>query len=226
MTPQGFDSVVDILTRTGSVGSLPPAPVFEDSLPELDGLPKVYTGQGEQMTQWASGALLSHIAAGQAKLRKQDFTGARTSFDIARMIDPRGAEPRVGMIQTSLLIGNYHRATQMIRELGRRSPEVFATRFDIPKWHETQEQYDEFLRRFRQQVADTSKAGEMTRVLLGYVAWTNGDREQALNHLRLATDMVPQEQAWVNMIRVLESPSKTERPVPGTKAARGAGPPL
>ena len=186
----------------------------------------IFGSPGERSGEWADAALASQISNGQARLCKKDYTGARCSFDIARTIDPKAVEPRVGMIQTELLVGHYRRATQLIRNLGHRTPEAFATRFDVALWHESQEQYDEFLRRFRRQIVDTTKAGEMVRVLMGYVAWTNGEREQALTQMKQAAVEVSHEEAWVNLIRVLESPE--EAGASSTKSSSNLGelPPL
>ncbi len=220
-------SVLDILASGGSANRLPPGPLPEelDHAP-LPLLPASERGWEDQEAEWIDASLAGHVEAGQARLRKKDYTGARSSFGIAKTLDPDQAEPRIGLIQTALLSRNYYRATQMIRQLGRRVPEAFATPFDIATWHESQEAYDAFLRRFRAEIVDDTKAGEMVRVLMGYVAWTNGDREQALNHMRQAAAQVSHEEAWVNMIQVLETPRKARQPAPTTATASDALPPL
>ena len=189
-------------------------------------LPASERGREDREAEWVDASLRGHVKAGQARLRKKDYMGARSSFGLAKTLDPELGEPRVGLIQTALLSRNYYRATQMIRQLGRRVPEAFSTPFDIATWHESQEAYDEFLRRFRAEIVDDTKAGEMVRVLMGYVAWTNSDREQALNHIRQAAAQASHEEAWVNMIRVLETPRKARRPAPTTATASDALPPL
>ncbi|MBN1347473.1 MAG: tetratricopeptide repeat protein [Phycisphaerae bacterium] len=158
-------------------------------------------------------SLSSRVLAGQAQLRKKDYATARTNFSIARTIDRSNPDAQVGLIQIALMVGNYHKARQMIGLLGRTAPRVFSGNFDVARWHESQEAYDEFLRRFRDEIRDTTKAGEMIRVLLGYVAWTEGDRQRALGQIKQAAAEVPQELAWVNIIQALESPGegKTEQ---------------
>ena len=123
-------------------------------------------------------------------------------------------------------MGHYRRATQLIRNLGRRTPEAFASRFDVALWHESQERYDEFLRRFRQEIVDTTKAGEMVRVLMGFVAWTTGEREQALSQMKQAAAEVSHEEAWVNLIRVLETPVKARASSVTSTSDLGELPPL
>jgi hypothetical protein len=200
-------SVVDILAAGRGRTLLPPAPSEDASLPGTDEpLPKVFAGRREELDQWVDASQDSYIEAGQAQLRKKDYLTARGSFEAARTFNRDRAEPLIGLIQESLCVRHYFRPVQLIRELGSRSPEFAAQPFDVELWHETQEAYDEFLSRFRQDIADTTKAGERVRVLIGYVAWTTGDRERALDQFRRAAAAAPQEEAWVNIIRVLESP--------------------
>jgi len=215
-------SVLDILATGGKADRLPGAPKVGDDV--LEGrpvieLPKIRDGQGIGLDQWVDEAILTHVMTGQAQLRKKDYAGARNSFSVGKMIDPNSPSPRVGLLQIDLLSGNYNKATQMLRDLGRRAPQVFATRFDVPLWHESQEAYDEFLREFRQQVASGSGASEMVSALTGYVAWTQGDRAAATNQLRQAARLVPQEQAWVNILKMLESPVLPSIREPSTRAA-------
>jgi len=179
----------------------------------------IQQGQGRVLRDWVETSLNSYLGMGQAQLRKRDLNGARNSFDLARLVDPNDPEARVGLIQVDLLAGNYNKAIQMIRELGRRAPQVFATTFDVTVWHETQEAYDEFLRVFRQQTATGGSDNEMLSALTGYTAWTTNDRRAALNQFRQAARLVLQEPAWVNIVRALESPVST-RPSPlATRAA-------
>ena len=119
---------------------------------------------------------------------------------------------------------NYNKAKELIRQLGVIAPQVFSGDFDVAKWHESQEAYDEFLSEFRYKVRDKEKASVADRVVLGYVAWTEGDRQKALEQIRKAAAEVPHESAWVNIIDALESPggAKPKQPEP-KQAERAAG---
>lgn len=209
--PRPRESVVDILARGADARYLPAAPLSEEPIEgSADLLPTVYAGPGEQLAQWAKASQRDYVEAGMAQLRKKDLLAARSSFETARLFDPNDPEPQIGLIQTTLLIGHYNQAAMMIRHLCRRAPDFASRPFDVKTWHETQESYDEFTSRFRTTVADTSKTSERNLVLMGYVAWTTGDRQQALDRFRQAAAEVPQERGWVSIIRVLESPVAAE----------------
>jgi len=220
-------TVVDVLARGGSLAHMPTPTIGEGVFAQSTRtLPTIFGSPTERSGEWAEMAFDSQMANGQARLRKMDYTAARSSFDIARTIDPDAFEPRVGLIQTELLVGHYRRATQLIRNLGRRTPEALASGFDVVIWHESQDRYDEFLRRFRQEIVDTTKAGEMVRVLMGFVAWTTGEREQALSQMKQAAAQVSHEEAWVNLIRVLETPVKARASSVTSTSDLGELPPL
>jgi len=199
-------SVVDILARGGGFSNLPPAPIGDKTLEEgALPLPRLFEGEGSHLENWANTTVGGLISTGQAQLRKKEWAGARHSFELARLVDPNAPDARVGLVQIELMMGNYNKATQMIRDLGNRCPQALSSRFDISVWHESTEAYDEFLRNFRQQVAGSATANEMVSVLSAYVAWTTGDVQVALSQIRQAARLVPHEQAWVNLARALES---------------------
>jgi hypothetical protein len=218
--PPPSRSILDILASGGRASDLPGTSVGPQVLegPQLP-LPKADESPLPRLEDWVGNSLTGYVSAGQAQLRKAKdpndkdllLSGARNSFSIARMIDPNSPEPRIGLIQVDLLAGNYHKATQMIRDLGRRAPQIFSSQFDVRLWHELPETYDDFLRQFRLQVTGTT---EMPSVLNGYVAWTTNDRQAASNHFKQAAQIAPQEQAWVGIIRALESPATAKLPSP------------
>jgi hypothetical protein len=222
-------SILDILASGGRASDLPGTSVGPQV---LEGrplpLPKADETPLPHLQDWVSKSLTGYVSAGQAQLRKARdlkdkdllLSGARSSFGVARMIDPNSPEPRIGLIQVDLLAGNYNKATQMIRDVGRRAPQVFSTPFDLRLWHESPEAYDDFLREFRQQISGIA-ATEVVSALSGYVAWTTNDRQAALNQFKQAARLAPQEQAWVGIIRALESPSGARPAAPTTRAAAG-----
>jgi len=190
------------------------------------GLPGVYAGQGEQMEGWADASFYNYLREGQAYLRKKDYTGAQSKFTIARRIAPGRPLPRIGLIQAALLLRHYYRAAQMIQDLCKRAPKAFAVPFDVATWHESEEQYDEFLRQFRQQLIGRTDPGVMGHVLTSYVAWTTGNREEALNQMKQAAAKAPREKAWVKVVEVLESAGKAVGPAPTTNTSPGGLPAL
>ncbi len=208
--PRPRKTVLDILASGGKTRDLPYAPVPEIGLEERPATDtRVTNTQGKELKVWAESSYANRLAAGQDRLRKRDLTEAKTSFSIAHTFDPDQWEPRVGLIQAALLLRRYHKAAQMIRELCMQHPHVLNHPFRVEMWNESQTQYDEFLRQFRQEIVDSTKAGETARALMGYVAWTEGDRNRALNQFQLAADERPQEEAWIGAIEALKAPVGT-----------------
>ena len=88
------------------------------------------------------------------------------------------------------------------------------------------EQLRWFLTRFRRQFVGDANRRAAGHALVAYVAWTAGNRQQALNEMKQAAADEPREQAWVRAIEALESPSKAERPAPTTGTSSGESPAL
>ncbi len=210
-SPDRHMSVLDRIANGHGLRQIPAAAVPEVGLnTSSESLPTVFGDGVGDLEGWAQASKVSRVMTGQAHLRKRDFAGARSSFKMARSIDRDAPLPRIGLLQVEILVGNYRTATVMLKQLAKRSPEVFSSTFDIRAWHGTPEDYDELLGDFKAQIRDTSKASEMVRVLMAYVSWTNGDRQRAVNQIRLASNESPHESAWLNMLRALESPTATE----------------